>query len=141
MAFGGFDQGSGNPQPMSEINVTPLVDVMLVLLVIFIVTAPLFTHAVRVDLPQADAQPTPKKPETIALGLDGNGGLTWNGEPVTLVDLKPRLLEAAVKQPQPEIHLYADSDTRYQQLAEIMGQVQSAGLQKMGFISAPREAH
>lgn len=138
MAFGGFEQGDG-AQPMSEINVTPLVDVMLVLLVIFIVTAPLFTHAVRVDLPQADAEPTPKKPETVALALDDRGGLSWNGEVVTLPDLTPRLLEAAAKQPQPEIHLYADHETRYQALAEVMAAVQKAGLQKVGFVTTPKK--
>lgn len=137
MAFGGFEQGNG-PQPMSEINVTPLVDVMLVLLVIFIVTAPLFTHAVRVDLPQADAQPAPMKPETVTLGLDGSGGLSWNGEAVTLADLTPRLREAAGKQPQPEIHLYADHETRYQALAEVMASIQTAGLQKIGFVTTPK---
>jgi biopolymer transport protein ExbD len=95
MAFGGFEQGQGPSQPMSEINVTPLVDVMLVLLVIFIVTAPLFTHAVRVDLPQADAQPTPKKPETITLAIDAGGHLLWNSETVTLAGLAPLLSAAA----------------------------------------------
>jgi biopolymer transport protein ExbD len=140
MAFGGFEQGDG-PQPMSEINVTPLVDVMLVLLVIFIVTAPLFTHAVRVDLPQAEAEPTAKKPETVALTLDGNGGVSWNGEAVTLPDLAPRLAQAAAKQPQPEIHLYADHNTRYQALAEVMAAIQTAGLQKVGFITTPRKSH
>ena len=136
MAFGGFEQGN-DPQPMSEINVTPLVDVMLVLLVIFIVTAPLFTHAVRIDLPQADAQPMPQKPETLTLGLDGEGRLFWNGDAVTIDDLKPRLAEAAAKQPQPEIHLYADHNTRYQALAEVMAALQTAGLQKVGFVTTP----
>jgi biopolymer transport protein ExbD len=140
MAFGGFEQGNG-PQPMSEINVTPLVDVMLVLLVIFIVTAPLFTHAVRVDLPQAEAEPTPKKPETVALTLDGNGSVSWNGETVTLPDLAPRLAQAAAKKPQPEIHLYADHNTRYQALAEVMAAIQTAGLQKIGFITTPKKSH
>jgi biopolymer transport protein ExbD len=138
MAFGGFEQGTGSSQPMSDINVTPLVDVMLVLLVIFIVTAPLFTHAVRVDLPQAESQPTPKKPETVMLAIDGRGSLLWNDEAVTLADLAPLLAEAAVKQPQPEIHLYADRETRYQELAEVMAAVQTAGLQKIGFITTPK---
>jgi biopolymer transport protein ExbD len=138
MAFGGFEQGSGSSQPMSDINVTPLVDVMLVLLVIFIVTAPLFTHAVRVDLPQAESQPTPKKPETITLAIDGGGGLLWNDETVTLADLSRLLAAEAVKEPQPEVHLYADRDTRYQELAEVMAAVQTAGLQKIGFITEPK---
>jgi biopolymer transport protein ExbD len=138
MAFGGFEQGT-ETQPMSEINVTPLVDVMLVLLVIFIVTAPLFTHAVRVDLPQADAEPTPKKPETVALALDGDGRISWNSEAVILADLAPRLLEAAGKRPQPEIHLYADHNTRYQALAEVMAAVQISGIQKIGFVTTPKD--
>ncbi|HEY3487043.1 MAG TPA: biopolymer transporter ExbD [Gammaproteobacteria bacterium] len=141
MAFGGFEQGSDFSQPMSEINVTPLVDVMLVLLVIFIVTAPLFTHAVRVDLPQADAQPVSRKPETIALTVNAAGMLSWDGESVTLADLGSRLTKAAMKQPQPEIHLYADHNTRYQQLAEVMAAVQTAGLQKMGFVTVPESAN
>src|SRR3990172_5321704 len=122
MAFGGFDQGQS--QPMSEINVTPLVDVMLVLLVIFLVTAPLFTHAVRVDLPQARAQPTTNKPENVALAVDEHGLVYWNREAVTAVDLRSRLAAAAAREPQPEIHLYADRDTRYQTLAEVMAAVQ-----------------
>jgi biopolymer transport protein ExbD len=141
MAFGGFEQGSGSLQPMSEINVTPLVDVMLVLLVIFIVTAPLFTHAVRVDLPQAESQPTPRKPETVTLAIDSGGRLSWNDATVALTDLAPLLSAAALKQPQPEIHLYADRDTRYQELAEVMSAVQTAGLQKIGFITTPKDSH
>lgn len=137
MAFGGFDQGPS--QPMSEINVTPLVDVMLVLLVIFIVTAPLFTHSVNVNLPQAAAKPAPQKPDTIALALDGNGRVFWNSEPIERSQLKSRLAQAGMKQPQPEIQLHADRNTRYQELAEVMASVQSAGLQKVGFITSPKE--
>jgi biopolymer transport protein ExbD len=138
VAFGGFEQGPS--QPMSEINVTPLVDVMLVLLVIFIVTAPLLTHAVRVDLPQAAASPATQKPDTIALAIDGDGRLFWNKQPTTLVELRTRLVQAAGIQPQPEIHLHADKNTRYQDLAEVMAAVQNAGLQKVGFITIPGKA-
>jgi len=138
MAFGGFDPSPG--QPMSEINVTPLVDVMLVLLVIFIVTAPLLTHAVRVDLPQAAAQPATQKPDVIALAIDGDGRLYWNREAVSLDALRARLSRAAALQPPPEIHLHADRDTRYQALAELMAAVQNAGLQKVGFITQPGTA-
>lgn len=135
MAFGGFETHSG--QPMSEINVTPLVDVMLVLLVIFIVTAPLLTHAVRVDLPQASAQPSTQKPDAIALAIDGDGRLFWNRDAVTLAELRARLARAAAVQPPPEIQLHADRDTRYQALAELMAAVQTAGLQKVSFITQP----
>ena len=137
MAFGGFDQGQS--QPMSDINVTPLVDVMLVLLVIFLVTAPLFTHAVRVDLPRAQAQPAQEKPENIALAIDAKGQVYWNRETVSTADLQARLAVAAAREPQPEIHLHADRDTRYQQLAEVMAAVQQAGLQKLGFVTDPSE--
>ena len=139
MAFGEFDQSQ--TQPMSEINVTPLVDVMLVLLVIFLVTSPLFTHAVRVDLPQARAQPTTDKPENVALAVDEHGLVYWNREAVTAVDLRSRLAAAAAREPQPEIHLYADRDTRYQTLAEVMAAVQTAGLRKMGFVIDPTGKH
>ena len=137
MAFGGFDHGPS--QPMSEINVTPLVDVMLVLLVIFIVTAPLLTHAVHVDLPQARAQPAPEKPENIALAIDGGGRVYWNREVVTADELRVRLEVAASRKPQPEIHLHADHETRYKALAEVMAAVQTAGLQKLGFVTDPKQ--
>jgi len=135
MAFGGFDSGSS--QPMSEINVTPLVDVMLVLLVIFLVTAPLLTHAVRVDLPQARSQPLKDKPENVALAIDARGQVYWNREAVTPDVLRARLAQAATEDPQPEIHLHADANTRYQELAELMSAVQNAGLKRMGFVTDP----
>lgn len=135
MAFGGFEQGPS--QPMSEINVTPLVDVMLVLLVIFIVTAPLFTHAVKVDLPQTAAKPAPQKPDTIAVAIDGEGRVFWNTQQVALAELRARLAQAATKHPQPEIHLHADKATRYQTIADVLAAAQNAGLQKMGFITNP----
>ncbi len=131
MAFGGFDQDAH--QPMSEINVTPLVDVMLVLLVIFIVTTPLFTHAVRINLPQAAAQPMPQKPETVTLAIDERGLVYWNREPIALAELRARLA-------QPDVRLYADKATRYQELAQVMAAAQNAGLQKMGFITDPNGA-
>lgn len=135
MAFGGFD--GGNQQPMSEINVTPLVDVMLVLLVIFMVTAPLLTHAVKIDLPQAQNRANVEKPETVSLSLDAEGRIYWNDRIIADADLAARLADAAGKQPQPELHLRADRDTRYQKIAEVMAQVQRAGLQKLGFITDP----
>jgi biopolymer transport protein ExbD len=131
MAFGRFDQDAH--QPMSEINVTPLVDVMLVLLVIFIVTTPLFTHAVRINLPQAAAQPMPQKPETVTLAIDERGLVYWNREPIALAELRARLA-------QPDVRLYADKAPRYQELAQVMAAAQNAGLQKMGFITDPNGA-
>ncbi|MBX3679056.1 ExbD/TolR family protein [Cognatazoarcus halotolerans] len=136
MAFGGFDQTSGNA-PMSEINTTPLVDVMLVLLIIFMITAPLMTHAVKIDLPQASSTPAEDKPETITLSIDAEGRLFWNDAPLEAPALDQRLAEAAALEPQPELHLRADRDTRYQKLAELLAAARRNGLQRIGFITQP----
>ena len=132
-----FSSGE-HSQPMSEINTTPLVDVMLVLLVIFIITAPLLTHAVRIDLPQATSQPLQEKPETIDLAVDAEGKLFWNDVEFAAQDLVPRLQEAAAKAEQPELQIRADKETRYQVLAEILANAQTAGMKKVGFVSQPQ---
>jgi biopolymer transport protein ExbD len=138
MSFGSLD-GQSNKQPMAEINTTPLVDVMLVLLVIFIITAPLFTHAIKLELPTAQAPAAPEKPQTITLAIDPTGKLFWNNDAVaTDDDLKRRLSQAALKAPQPDIQLRADKDTKYQRLAEIMSAAQQAGLGKIGFVMDPK---
>ena len=124
--------------PMSEINTTPLVDVMLVLLVIFIITAPLLTHAVKIDLPQASSQPLPEKPEVISLAIDGVGKMYWNDVLMAPNELKAKLLQNASKQPQPELQIRADKETRYQVLAEVMADAQKTGITKVGFISEPK---
>jgi biopolymer transport protein ExbD len=131
-----FDSG-GQSHLMSEINTTPLVDVMLVLLVIFIITAPLLTHAVRIDLPQASSQPVEQKPEIISISVDGVGKMYWNDTPLVEGELEARLQQAATAEPQPELHIRADKETRYQILAEIMADAQNAGIQKLGFVSTP----
>ena len=139
MAFGSFDSRSGPMQPMSEINTTPLVDVMLVLLVIFIITAPLLTHAIRIDLPQAASQPTSAAaPDTVTLSIDAGGRLFWNDEPIAAIDLGERLGVVAARNPQPELHLRAHRDTRYQQLADVMTAAQVAGLARIGFVTEAR---
>jgi biopolymer transport protein ExbD len=135
MAFGMLDRS--DDQPMAEINTTPLVDVMLVLLIIFMVTAPLFTHAVKIDLPRAQSQLNPDKPDTIALSIDAAGNMFWNDAAVEAASLPARFAEAAAKRPQPELHLRADRDTRYQAIALVMAQAQTAGLQKIGFVTDP----
>ena len=139
MAFGGFDQGDST-RPMSEINTTPLVDVMLVLLIIFIITAPLLTHAVKVDLPHASTQASPEKPETITLSVNGEGAMYWNADPVAEADLAVRLVTAAQQQPQPELHLRVDREARYQRIAEIMAAAHNAGVSKIGFVTDPNGA-
>jgi biopolymer transport protein ExbD len=137
MKFGAFDIQSTHT-PMSEINTTPLVDVMLVLLIIFIVTAPLLTHSIRIDLPTAGSAVTPEKPDIITLSLNHEGALFWNNTPIAQNDLSQRLTEAGTHKPQPELHLRADRDTRYQRIAEIMTSAQKAGIQKLGFVSIPQ---
>ncbi len=137
--------GSGNSVgsashtvPMSEINTTPLVDVMLVLLVIFIITAPLLTHAVKIDLPQASSQPLPEKPEVISVSIDAAGKMYWNDAALVQGELKVKLQEIAGKKPQPELNIRADKETRYQVLAEVMADAQNAGVTKLGFVSEPK---
>ena len=137
MAFGGFEQDSG--QPMAEINTTPLVDVMLVLLIIFMVTAPLFTHAVKIDLPHAQSQLNPEKPETITIAIDGMGRIYWNDQSVAEDALYDRFASAASLTPQPELHLRADKETRYEVIARVMADAQRAGLRKIGFVTDPSE--
>jgi biopolymer transport protein ExbD len=138
MSFGNLD-GPSNKQPMAEINTTPLVDVMLVLLVIFIITAPLFTHAIKLELPTAQAPAAPEKPETITLSIDQAGKLFWNDEAlITETELQQRLSQAALKSPQPDLQLRADKETKYQRLAEIMSAAQQAGISKIGFVTDPK---
>jgi biopolymer transport protein ExbD len=125
-------------QPMSEINTTPLVDVMLVLLVIFIITAPLLTHAVKIDLPQATSQPLEEKPEVIDLAVDADGKLYWNDAEIDKDTLISRMNQESGKQQQPELQIRADKNTRYQVLAEVLAQAQTAGMKKVGFVSQPQ---
>ncbi|CAH1747063.1 MULTISPECIES: ExbD/TolR family protein [Thauera] len=136
MAFGGFNNGDSRPL-QSEINMVPLIDVMLVLLIVFMITAPLLTHSVKIDLPQASSQPTQEKPETVSLSINGEGKLFWNNDALDDAALPARLKAAAEQTPQPELHLRADRETRYQKLAEVMSLAREAGIEKMGFITQP----
>lgn len=136
MAFGSFSQ-EGSSAPMSEINMVPLIDVMLVLLIVFMITAPLLTHAVKIDLPTAASQASNEKPETVTLAVDATGTLFWNDQRIADDELAARLTAAAAQAVQPELHLRADRETRYQKLAEIMSAARTAGIQKMGFITVP----
>jgi biopolymer transport protein ExbD len=134
MAFGGLDRKS-NGAPMAEINMTPLIDVMLVLLVIFIITAPLFTHAIRLDLPKVSSQAVRETPETITLSIDGAGKLYWNDKPIALEQMRGQFVTEGKRAEPPEIHLRASKDTRYDVIAQVMGAAQSAGLNKIGFVT------
>jgi biopolymer transport protein ExbD len=124
-------------QAMAEINMTPLVDVMLVLLVIFMVTAPLFTHAVRIDLPRVRSTPSVERPQSVTLSIDAAGVTRWNGELVAAQELGERLARAAGQDPQPEFQLRADRATRYEAIARLLAQVQQAGLIRVGLVTDP----
>jgi biopolymer transport protein ExbD len=138
MAFGGFNDNN-HQAPMAEINVTPMVDVMLVLLVIFIITAPLFTHAVKLELPTASSAPAPEKPESITLSINAEGKLFWNNAAVSLDELSTRFATAAQKNPQPELQLRADKSTRYEVIAQVMSAAQTNGMTKIGFVTNPKD--
>ncbi|MEW6678460.1 MAG: biopolymer transporter ExbD [Pseudomonadota bacterium] len=140
MAFGGFTQGQGQ-QPVAEINMIPLIDVMLVLLVIFIVTAPLLTHAVKIDLPKASSQVNVVKRENIHLSIDAAGTVYWNGETVTAEIWRHRMAETARLEPQPELHIRADGEIAYKQVVGIMSDAARVGITRIGFITDPRVAH
>lgn len=136
--MGGNQFSAGeHTQPMSEINTTPLVDVMLVLLVIFIITAPLLTHAVKINLPQATSQPIEDKPEVISIAIDDAGQLFWNDTLLVEGELSQKLSQVADQETQPELQIRADKATRYQVLAEVMAEAQNAGVTKLGFVSEP----
>jgi len=136
MAFGAFNKGAGSA-PMAEINMVPLIDVMLVLLVIFIITAPLLTHAVKIDLPRASSQPNLNKPQNIQLGIRATGAIYWNGEFLDQPELALRMKTAAALDPQPEVHIHADRTTEYRHVAEAISAVARAGLAKVGFVTEP----
>jgi len=133
--------GGGSPddeRPMSEINTTPLVDVMLVLLIIFLITVPVITQSVKVELPKAANIPTQTKPENINIAVDRNGNVYWNTSRVPDQDaLLDRIKKVAVMDPQPEIHLRGDKHTQYEYIGRVMVLCQRGGIQKMGFITEP----
>jgi len=129
-------QGGGDEDAMmSEINMTPLVDVMLVLLIIFMVTMPVLTHSVKLDLPKANSAPENITPERVALAVEADGSYRWDGEIVTLAQLSRRLVAAAQRQPQPELHLRADRAVAYDAVAQALAAAQRAGMAKVGFIT------
>ncbi|HEU4850665.1 MAG TPA: biopolymer transporter ExbD [Telluria sp.] len=136
MAFGAFNP-TRQHQMMSDINVTPMVDVMLVLLVIFILTAPMFTHSIRLELPQEQAAAAPPQPDTVNISIDADGKLFWNDQPVDEAGFDGMLSAAAFDGAQPEIALRADKATRYESVAKVMAAAQSHGLTRIGFVTEP----
>lgn len=139
MSFGMQDAGSeSDNEVMNEINMTPLVDVMLVLLIIFIITVPVMKHAVNVELPTATSQPQQTKPETLQLSVDAQGAYFLNQAPVAGDALGSALQAEAAKEPQPELHIRGDKAARYEYVAQAMAAAQAAGLRKIGFITEPK---
>jgi len=136
MAFGSFDN-SGGSQPMAEINTTPLVDVMLVLLVIFIITAPLFHEAVPIDLPRVDASRLDDPPRVVSVAIDASGEVFIDGLAVARSEMAGRLAEIGAAGGQPELHLRADRGTRYERVTEVLAGAQRAGLARIALVTEP----
>lgn len=132
----GMRTHTGTDRHLAEINMVPLIDVMLVLLVIFIVTAPLLTHAVKIDLPHAVADATPPQ-SPVQLAIRDNGDTYWNGEPVTPETLEQRMGDAARQTPPPELRIHADRLTPYERVAQAMATASRLGLTRIGFVTIP----
>lgn len=131
-------EGEGDDRPMNEINTTPLVDVMLVLLIVFMITIPVITQTVPLDLPQVRNEATKTKPENINLSVNKDGQVFWNqGLIGDNNELLERLKEAAQIQPQPELHVRADQKTKYEYVGRVILNAQRAGMLKVGFITEP----
>lgn len=135
MAFSSQDESSDDV--MNEINMTPLVDVMLVLLIIFIITVPVLKHSVNIDLPRASNDPEVIKPETINLSITADGNYHWDKEIISAEELELRMQAAARQEPQPDLHIYGDKEARYEPIAQAMATAQRTGLSKIGFVTDP----
>jgi biopolymer transport protein ExbD len=123
---------------MNEINMTPLVDVMLVLLIVFMVTIPVIRHAVKIDLPHASSQKEDTKPAQVTVAVDAAGNVLWEDQKVDDATLRAKIAEAAQANPQPELHLDADRKVAYEKVAEVMSAAQAGGLTKIGFVTQPK---
>ncbi len=134
MAFGTLDDSD---EVMNEINMTPLVDVMLVLLIIFMITVPVMKHAVAIDLPRASSLPQDTKPQTIRLSVDAQGVYYWNEVRLEDAELDRQLQAAAAQKPQPEMHIRGDRAARYERVAQVLSAAKRAGLNKIGFVTEP----
>jgi biopolymer transport protein ExbD len=132
------DDFQGDDALMNEINMTPLVDVMLVLLIVFMVTIPVMQHAVKIDLPRVSSQPEQTVTPHVDLAIDANGNTLWNGERVADDALAAKLAAAAAAHPQPELRVHADRNIRYELVANVMSAAQAAGIAQLGFVTDPR---
>ncbi|HXW10116.1 MAG TPA: biopolymer transporter ExbD [Steroidobacteraceae bacterium] len=140
MAFSGLGAGGGgapHAAPMAEINMIPLVDVMLVLLIIFMITAPLIAHRIKIDLPQASTVLLEEKPDTLVIAIMGDGRTFLNDVEVDRPAMLERLAAEAQRKPQPELHLHVDRTLQFQKLATVMADAQNAGMVKVGIATDP----
>ena len=138
MSMGNFDQGRG--QPMAEINMTPLVDVMLVLLIMLIITIPVQLHSVNLDMP-VSAAPQQKKPNVVRIEIDARNVVNWNGKPLAdRAALEARLAEIKTEQPQPELHIKAQAKAKYEAVAGVLASAQRQGLTKIGIVGTEQFA-
>ncbi|MBS0342483.1 MAG: biopolymer transporter ExbD [Proteobacteria bacterium] len=135
MAFGTQDD---TDDVMNEINMTPLVDVMLVLLIIFIITVPVMKHAVNIDLPRASSEREQTKPDNILFSVAADGSYFWNEQKISDAEFASRLATEAAKEPQPELHIRGDKEARYERVAQAMSLAREAGVHKIGFITEPK---
>lgn len=138
MAFGGLGNNQSR-QPVPEINMIPLIDVMLVLLIIFMITAPLMTHAVKLDLPDANSRPVKPDDDAVALSINGDGQLFWQQTPVTREVYRQKLAEAALLAQPPQLHIHADQAAAYRFIAEALADAANAGISRIGFVSEPEK--
>ncbi|MGE5330234.1 MAG: ExbD/TolR family protein [Nitrospirota bacterium] len=136
MAFGTQDEAD---EVMNEINMTPLVDVMLVLLIIFIITVPVMKHSVNVDLPRAASTAEKVMPDTVRLSVAADGTYYWNGQAIDDAELATRLQTEGARDPQPDLHIRGDREVRYERVAQAMAAAQRAGVRKIGFVTDPQE--
>lgn len=132
-----FKTQEDSDETMSEINMIPFIDVMLVLLIIFIITVPVIKHAVNIELPQASNEKLLDKPENVRVAVDAQGTYYWNDTRIEDADLASRLAQTAALQPQPELHIRGDKDVRYERIAQLMASARRAGMQKIGFVTEP----
>jgi biopolymer transport protein ExbD len=135
MAFGTQDE---TDEVMNEINVTPMVDVMLVLLIIFIITVPVMKHSVEVDLPRVSSRPLDARPQTVRLSVDAQGAYYWNERRIEDQELPVLLKAAAARDPQPDLHIRGDKEVRYERVAKALAAAQQSGLRKIGFVTEPQ---
>ena len=138
-SFGGFSSNRQQMGTVSEINMIPLIDVMLVLLIIFMITAPLLTHSIKIDVPRVSSQPAEQDPESIDLAIKASGEMYWNNEPVDMAQLREKMAQLVLAQEENAINLRirADGEAYYEQIAQVMAAAKSTGVRRLGFITTP----